>query len=196
MRTIATIVTVVTASLLLWSCGNNPQKPIISEVPIKTEVLGLKLCEKSSENAIKKTIGKVTDAYILTQHQKIGTASAIRAVPMTMDISYGGLSWNYVDVGLNQDNKIALVSLMASYESIDRAKEQFDSACQVFTQKYGPGNIYKEEHRAFWTDNINGVELSYEESSTVSGEDRCFCTLRYLNKKLYEAITESNVPDV
>lgn len=196
MKSVVSIVTIMTASLLLWACGNNPQKQDISEVPIKTEVLGLKLCEKSSENAIKKAIGKTTDAYILTQRQKIGTALAIRAVPVTMDISYGGLSWNYVDVGLNQDNEIALVSLMASYESIDRAKEQFDAACQVFTQKYGEGNVYKEEKRVFWTDNINGIEISYEESSTVSGEDRCFCTLRYLNKELYEAISESNVPDV
>lgn len=113
-----------------------------------------------------------------------------------MEISYGGLSWTYVDVALNQDKKIVLVSLAASYESIERAKEQFVAACQVFTQKYGQGNVYKEEQRTFWTDNINGVELSYEESSTINGDDRCFCTLRYMNKDLFEAVQEENTPDV
>lgn len=196
MKSIASIATIITASLILWACGNNTPKPFISEVPIKTEVLGLKLCEKSSENVIKKAIGKATDAYVITQSQKLGTASVIRVIPLAMEISFGGLSWTYVDVALNQDKKIVLVSLAASYESIERAKEQFVAACQVFTQKYGQGNVYKEEQRAFWTDNINGVELSYEESSTINGDDRCFCTLRYMNKDLFEAVQEENTPDV
>ncbi len=196
MRYITSFATIITASLFMWACGSIPQKQIVSEVPIKTEVLGLKLCDKSSEKAIMKAIGKETNAYVVTQSQKIGTASAIRAFPLTMEISYGGLSWNYVDVGLNQDNMIALISLTASYESVDRAKEHFDAACQVFTNKYGKGNLYKEDHRAFWTDNINGVELYYEESSTVNGDDRCFCTLRYLNKELFEFVEKDNIPDV
>ena len=78
MKSIASIATIITASLILWACGNNTPKPFISEVPIKTEVLGLKLCEKSSENVIKKAIGKATDAYVITQSQKLGTASVIR----------------------------------------------------------------------------------------------------------------------
>lgn len=196
MKDIASIAAIMTATLLLWACGNNPTKQVVSEVPIKTEVLSLKLCEKSSERAIKKAIAKETDAYVLTQNQKYGIANVVRVVPISLEIAYGGLSWHYVDVALNQDNQIVQISIAASYESIDRAKEQFDAACPVFTQKYGKGNFYKDELKAFWTDNINGIELSYEESSSISGDDRCFCTLRYLNKDLYEALEKANTPDV
>lgn len=194
MKTATSIVTVMAASVMLWACGINPQRTIVLDVPIKTEVLGLKLCEKSSENAIKKAIGRTTDAYILTQHQKIGTALVIRALPSTLDITYGSLSWNFIDIALNQEKKVAIISLSASYMSIDRARDQFEAACQIFTQKYGKGNI--EEMSAFWTDEINRIELFYEEGSAINGEDRCFCTLRYLNQDLYETIAESNTQDV
>lgn len=196
MKSIASIVSIMTASLLLWACGNNTPKRIVSEVPIKTEVLGLKLGDVSSEKAVEKALTKATGKYVLTESQKNGIATVVRAIPTSLEIAYGGLSWHYVDVTLDKDKKIAQIAIVASFENIDRAKEQFNAAGQVFTQKYGQGNLNKEAQNAFWTDDTNSVGLTYMESSALNGEDRSFCTLYYVSRDLYNALEEANVPDV
>ena len=196
MKSIASIVTIMTASSLLWACGNNTPKRIVSEVPIKTEVLGLKLGDVSSEKAVEKALAKATGKYVLTESQKNGIATVVRAIPTSFEIAYGGLSWHYVDVTLDKEKKIAQISIVASFENIERAKEQFNAAGQVFTQKYGQGNINQEAQNAFWTDDTNSVGLSYMESSAINGEDRSFCTLYYVSRELYTALAEANIPDV
>ena len=196
MKSIASIVTIMTASLLLWACGNNTPKRIVSEVPIKTEVLGLKLGDVSSEKAVEKALAKATGKYVLTESQKNGIATVVRAIPTSLEIAYGGLSWHYVDVTLDKEKKIAQIAIVASFENIERAKEQFNAAGQVFTQKYGQGNINQEAQNAFWTDDTNSVGLSYMESSAINGEDRSFCTLYYVSRELYTALEEANIPDV
>ena len=196
MKSIASIVTIMTASLLLWACGNNTPKRIVSEVPIKTEVLGLKLGDVSSEKAVEKALAKATGKYVLTESQKNGIATVVRAIPTSLEIAYGGLSWHYVDVTLDKEKKIAQIAIVASFENSERAKEQFNAAGQVFTQKYGQGNINQEAQNAFWTDDTNSVGLSYMESSAINGEDRSFCTLYYVNRDLYNALEEANIPDV
>ena len=196
MKSIASIVTIMTASLLLWACGNNTPKRIVSEVPIKTEVLGLKLGDVSSEKAVEKALAKATGKYVLTESQKNGIATVVRAIPTSLEIAYGGLSWHYVDVTLDKEKKITQIAIVASFENIERAKEQFNTAGQVFTQKYGQGNINQEAQNAFWTDDTNSVGLSYMESSAINGEDRSFCTLYYVNRDLYNALEEANIPDV
>ena len=196
MKSIASIVTIMTTSLLLWACGNNTPKRIVSEVPIKTEVLGLKLGDVSSEKAVEKALAKATGKYVLTESQKNGIATVVRAIPTSFEIAYGGLSWHYVDVTLDKEKKIAQISIVASFENIERAKEQFNAAGRVFTQKYGQGNINQEAQNAFWTDDTNSVGLSYMESSAINGEDRSFCTLYYVSRDLYKALEEANIPDV
>ena len=196
MKSIASIVTIMTASLLLWACGNNTPKRIVSEVPIKTEVLGLKLGDVSSEKAVEKALAKATGKYVLTESQKNGIATVVRAIPTSLEIAYGGLSWHYVDVTLDKEKKIAQIAIVASFENIERAKEQFNTAGRVFTQKYGQGNINQEAQNAFWTDDTNSVGLSYMESSAINGEDRSFCTLYYVSRDLYKALEEANIPDV
>ena len=196
MKSVASIVTIMTASCLLWACGNNTPKRIVSEVPIKTEVLGLKLGDVSSEKAVEKALTKATGKYVLTESQKNGIATVVRAIPTSLEIAYGGLSWHYVDVTLDKEKKIAQIAIVASFENIERAKEQFNTAGQVFTQKYGQGNVNQEAQNAFWTDDTNSVGLTYMESSALNGEDRSFCTLYYVNRELYTALEEANIPDV
>ena len=196
MKNIASIVSIISASLLLWACGDNTPKRIVSEVPIKTEVLGLKLGDASSEKAVEKALTKATGKYVLTESQKNGIATVVRAIPTSLEIAYGGLSWHYVDVTLDKDKKIAQIAIVASFENIERAKEQFNAAGQVFTQKYGQGNVNQEAQNAFWTDDTNSVGLTYMESSALNGEDRSFCTLYYVSRDLYNALEEANVPDV
>ena len=197
MTKITSITALMTACLVLWACGNNnTPKRIVSTVPIKTEVFGLKLGNVSSEKAVEKALTKATGKYVLAESQKYGVATVVRAIPSSLEISYGGLSWHYIDVTLNQDKKIVQISIVASYENINRAKEQFNAAGQVFTQKYGPGKVNKEAQNAFWTDDTNSVGLSYMETSAISGEDRSFCTLYYINRELSDALEKANIPDV
>ena len=196
MKSIASIMSIMTASLLLWACGNNTPKRIVSEVPIKTEVLGLKLGDVSSEDAVATALTKATGKYVLTESQKNGIATVVRAIPTSLEISHGGLSWHYVDVTLDKEKKIAQISIVASFENIERAKEQYNAAGQVFTQKYGQGNISQETQNTFWTDDTNFVGLSYMESSAINGEDRSFCTLYYVSRELYTSLEEANIPDV
>ena len=196
MKSIASIMSIMTASLLLWACGNNTPKRIVSEVPIKTEVLGLKLGDVSSEDAVETALTKATGKYVLTESQKNGIATVVRAIPTSLEISYVGLSWHYVDVTLDKEKKIAQISIVASFANIERAKEQYNAAVQVFTQKYGQGNIDQEAQNAFWTDDTNSVGLSYMESSAINGEDRSFCTLYYVSRELYTSLEEANIPDV
>ena len=196
MKRLASIITFLATSILVWSCGNNTPKRIVSEVPIKTEVLGLKLSDVSSERAIEKAITKSTDKTVLTDSEKNGVGTNVRVFPVSLDLNYGGLSWHYVDVTLNEDKKIVSISIVASYENIERAKEQFNAATQVFTQKYGKGNMNEEYQYVFWTDDTNSVGLTYVESSALNGNDRSFCTLYYVNRELSDALEKANTPDV
>ena len=196
MKSISSIITVLAASILVWSCGDNTPKRIVSETPIKTDVLGLKLCDESSERAIKNAITKISDRSVQAESKKYGVGTGVRAMPVSLELRYGGLSWTYVDVILNEDKKIVSISMVASYESIERAKDQFDAAIKVFTQKYGIGNYNDDHQNVYWTDDINSVGLTYEESSAINGNDRSFCTLYYVNIELATALEIANTPDV
>ena len=200
MKRLTLISIILPAILLFGSCGQTPQKRIVSETPIKTEVLGLKLCSVTSESKVEKALTKATDKTFLTTPEKAGTYMVVRAIPLTFGgfdpFQYGGLSWHYVDVTLNESKQIVQICLTASYENIERAKEQFAAAVGLFTQKYGKGNMDAESQNAFWTDNTNSVGLSYVESSAVNGNDRSFCTLYYINIELWDALEEANLPDV
>jgi len=158
------------------------------------------LCDVTSESKVEKALTKATDKTFLTTQEKSGSSSVVRAIPLTIGgfdpFSYGGLSWHYVDITLNESNQIVQICLTASYENLERAKEQYSAAIGVFTQKYGKGNINEEYQNAFWTDDTNSVGLSYIESSAVNGNDRSFCTLYYVNIELWEALEEANMPDV
>lgn len=196
MKKIASVLTILVASILIWSCSNNASKRIVSEVPIKTEVLGLKLCDVSSEGAIEWAITRFADKEVLVDVEKVGVGVIVRVIPIPSLLRYGGFPWSYVDVILNEDRKIVSISIVASYENIERAKEQFDAASQVFTQKYGKGNFTKDNQAVLWTDETNSIGLTYEESSDINGNDRSFCTLYYVNIELSDALNKANTPDV
>lgn len=196
MRRLISFAFILSAFIVLSSCSNGVQKRIVSDTPIKTEVMGLKLCDVSNEKTIENAISKEVGKNVMGESYKNGVGTVVRVFPVSLDINYGGLSWHYVDVSLNEDRKIVQIKLVGSYESIERAKEQFETATQIFTQKYGVGNNNEEYQLKFWTDNTNSVGLSYEESSSINGSDRCFCSLYYVNIELADALDKANTPDV
>lgn len=180
--------------ILTSSCGSTGPKRIVSETPIKTTVLGLPLCSRASESSIRTAISKETNLYVYSEKKLYDGGPIVRIAP-TSYFNYGGLAWHYIDVNLSKDNLIVAVAISASYESIEMAKKQFLDATQIFTRKYGSGN-HKGEQIVFWTDNTNSVGLSYEESSTIAGDTRSFCTLYYVNVALSDEWDKNNVPDV
>lgn len=196
MKRLSLLAISITALFFLFSCKSNTPKRVVSEVPIKTEVLGLKLCDKTNEDIVEETLEDATDNLMMTDTQKNGTGMVVRAVPASMSFKYGGLAWNYVDVSLNESMQIVSISLVGSYESIENAKVQFDAARQIFAQKYGKGNDNAQYQIIFWTDNTNSVGLNYMESSAINGNDRSFCTLYYVNRALSDAFDKANTPDI
>ena len=117
-----------------------------------------------------------------------------RNFPTELSFNYGGLFWSYIDVSVTKDSEVYVLSLVGSYESEESAKQQYDSAVAIFTQKYGKGNV--RENNTFWTDNVNSVGLIYYKSSTINGSDRSFCELAYANRGLLEKVAAENQPDI
>lgn len=182
--------------ILVIACGDKVPKRIITDIPIKTEILGMKLCAISSAHEVERVISKASDTYVWSENQKMDSGFVVRVFATMLPISYGGFSWHCVDVCLNESNKIVSITLSASYESIDIAKEHFDAAEKIFTQKYGKGNLDEKNHSHLWTDEINFVGLQYTESATIGGDNRCFCILQYANNELFKDLQRANTPDV
>lgn len=194
MKTHAVLAIAFCAVLFLPSCKGVTKQRIVSETPIKTEVLGLKLGDVSSEKAIEKSVSKEIAKQVYTESEKYGTGTIVRAFPLFLDLTYGGQSWHYVDVWLDENRKIVEIRITASFESVERAKDHFDTATLIFTQKYGKPN--EKQQNVFWTDNTNSVGLLYHESSAINGDDRSFCELYYVNRELIDAFEKANTPDV
>lgn len=176
----------------LISC--NQSKKIVTDIPIKTDILGVKLCEEMSISDVRYALMDHTDQYFETTTQKNGNVEIYRNFPTELNFNYGGLSWSYIDVSVTKDSEVYVLSLVGSYESEESAKQQYDSAVAIFTQKYGKGNV--SENNTFWTDNVNSVGLIYYKSSAIDGSDRSFCELAYANRGLLEKVAAENQPDI
>lgn len=179
---------------LLTSC-NMQQKRIVSETPVKSNILGVELCTETTADEIVSAITEETGKFFLPQIEEVGTGTVVRLITLTMDIYYGGASWSYIDVFLDEDSKVICIRLNASFESIDRAKEHFAVMKSILKQTYGKGNEV-DENIAFWTDDTNSVRISYEESNAINGNDRSFCYMDYINIELFNEYEQANVPDV
>ena len=179
---------------LLVSC-NMQQKRIVSETSIKSNIMGVELSAETTADEIVSTISEETGKFFFPQIEEVGTGTVVRLITLTMDIYYGGASWSYIDVFLDENSKVICIRLNASFESIDRAKDHFTMMKSTLKQTYGKGNEV-DENIAFWTDDTNSVRISYEESNAINGNDRSFCYMDYINIELFNEYEQANVPDV
>lgn len=184
------------AVMFTASCKPNKPSRIVSEQAVKTDVFGLKLCEKTDENKVEKALEKAFNDYVLTDSQSNQNGKTIRAVPSSLSFSYGGMSWTYVDIILDGEKNIVSIELTASYESVENAKRQYEQAVATFVQKYGKGNVHPEGQLTFWTDDVNSVGVAYQESAAIGGGDRSFCTLYYVNIALGDRLDSLNASDI
>lgn len=199
MKRLIKIAFAILLSVLLCSCKGNNHKRIVSEIPIKTELLGLKLGDKVKEATLKRALTKATNKEYYVQSETNGKAHILRAIPFKQygdGILYGSMSWHYIDIQTNVDDQIVQICLVSSYESVERAEMHYDKAVNILSMKYGEGNVMNDNTLTFWTDESNSVGTYFEESSTIRGEDRSFCFLYYVNIELADAAEQENVPDV
>lgn len=174
--------------VLVSSCLNQ-QKEIVSSKPIQTDILDLKLGEKMTETEIIDAVSSQIGTQLIPQNESYGEATVMRLLPISLSFQFGGYSWTYVDVFLDKNSEISRIDLTMSTESIEAAKLQFNNVKNSLTNKYGKGN--DEDEAAYWTDNINLVAVYAEESSTITGIERSFCTLSYTNIEREEALEET-----
>ena len=197
-RHLTLVITSVFMLGLLSSCGDGTPERVVSETPIKTEILGLKLCSASNGEAIKKAISKATDKDFYYNSEKDGSSTRFRLSPRYDNhFSYGGVTWHYMDVYVNKEGIIAAIELTASLESQEQAQNLYDKMSKVLFQKYGVNNksSIPEGRRAFWTDDKNSIGLVCYKGMTVDGRNRYFCSMYYVNRDLYGKI-ESAMQDV
>lgn len=184
------------SALSAIACGNNQQpKRIVSETPVKTNVLGIELGAKVSAEQVKQSLKKATDKTFSTHIEKIDDVeSCIRAIPAYDNyFIFANMSWHYADIRLNQNNLVYEIELTSSFESVEQAKEMFEAVKAIYDNKYGKGN--EEGQWKFWTDDTNSVGISYEKSSAINGNDRSFCHLYYTNISLINALQAAKQPD-
>ena len=184
MKAFFQAVIISTASLLLVSCANQSPSQIVSSIPIKDEIMGLKLGEKSSERDIKGKITKATDKSFVTYEEKQGSGRGIRAMATGFDFNFGGHSWSYADFNLNEESLLCAISFIHSYENVERAKEQYEELVETLSQKYGRYNRNDESGTRF------------EESSAINGNDRSFCYLYYVDNTLIEQVKDDATDDL
>ena len=180
------------AILCLTSCNQSSRK--VSSIPIKTEILGIELCKKITHGEVEDALMDKTEQDFLVTPQKNGNVEVYRSIPFGLNFNYGGLSWSYVDVGVTKNLEVYVINIVGSYESEASAKQQYDAAVAIFTQKYGEGNV--SENNTFWTDDVNSVGLTYYTSSALNGSDRSFCELYYVNRALADQVQAENQPDI
>ena len=179
--------------LIVSSCNQTGR--IVSDTPIKTNILGIELCKKMTSNEVTEVLMNNAGQFFATMPHKTGTTEVYRSIPKEMHFRYGGLSWSYIDVCVTSEKEVHTIYLVGSYESIENAKQQYNSAVELFTQKYGKGNSGMSNNM-FWTDDVNSVGLLYEATSSIDGSDRSFCYLYYTNIALRDKAEQENQPDI
>lgn len=180
--------------VLFSSCGNGTPKRILSETPIKTEVLGLKLCSVSNGEAVRRAVSKATDKDFGCTSEKVGTHSRYCLDrPFGQEFFYGGESWHHINVFISKEGRIAGLQFNTSYGRQAQVQKQYERLCQALSKKYGEGNKNnKQAHKnMLWTDNINTVGVTMTRVTSESGVRCAYCTLYYLNIELYEKVLES-----
>lgn len=195
------LTTFLVAFILLFvtvGCNQNQKAPtrIVSQQAVKTDILGLTLCDKTNEKKVEKALQNAIDEYIITDSQKAQTCKLIRAIPSSLSFFYAGCAWTYVDVTLDGDDNITAIGLTASYENIENAKRQYEQIVSTFEQKYGKGNVHPEGQLTFWTDDVNSVGVYYQESASIDGSDRSFCSLYYTNIALSDKLDAQYMSDI
>lgn len=185
--------TIIFAIAIFVAC--NPNKRIVSTVPIKTKVLGVELCKQMTEDEIVDILEENSNISFLdyTEHENASTY-IFGSYSEYHSIEYGGLVWDYVIISTSEESNVFSIQLQSVFESIETAKQQYDITTNLFSQKYGKFNSF--EQGAFWTDDTNSVRVYYYKGKAMDGTDRYYCILDYVNIDIKDRIEADNQSDI
>lgn len=176
------------------SCNSVQQKINVSEIPIKTNILDVSLCEKVDIDCTGTRWTEpmfLTGGIVFTPSWEQVTPNIVQydCFPMTKDHYYcGGFKWTYLSIGTINDKTVFSISLIGTYKTKEEAKTQYEKIIEKLTEIYGKSN--SRQNGAMWTDMINYIYLSYFESINGDGDMRGFCELRYRNISLEEQMSK------
>ena len=117
--------TIIVAIFSLISC-NQPRK-IVTDVPIKANILGVELCEKMTFNEVQNALYDNCDNYVYfyTETCKVGNVEVYSFIETVSDsFIFGGLSWLQFDTCISKNFGVYKVRLVGSFESLEGAKKQ------------------------------------------------------------------------
>ena len=130
------VFTIISAIAILVACNQN--KRIISDIPIKTEVLGIELCKQMTRHEVYEIIDENTGIPLWGDdfELKNSTDYVFHSSSEYYDIDYGGLAWDYVIISTSEESNVFSIQLQSVFESIETAKQQYDSTVNTFSKKY------------------------------------------------------------
>ena len=73
---------------------------------------------------------------------KTGNSEVYRSFPLDLNFAYGSLSWSYIDVYVTSEKEVHTIYLVASYESIENAKQQFTVWVSVWVNAPGAVTVF------------------------------------------------------
>lgn len=179
-------------SICFASC-NSEKKINVSEVPIKTNILGIEMEQKMDIDCshtlwVPPTF--TTGGILFTPKFEQISPNIVGYIcwPTTKDHYYcGGFKWSYLTIcTINQT--VYDITLTGSYSTIEEAKTQYNNVLKTLSGIYGKGNINQD--KAMWTDMINYIALYYCEDRTKNDNIRGFCELRYRNIELEKKVVK------
>ena len=174
-------------SVCFASC-NSEKKIIVSEVPIKTNVIGIEMGQKVDIDCTHTGWIEpifVAGGLVFTPSFEQITPNIVSYMcwPKLKDYYYyGGFRWSYLTLVTVKNNIVFDITLACSYGTIEEAKTQYGNVLQKLSEIYGKGNII--QNGTMWTDMVNYITLNYCEDKAENGSIRGFCELRYRNIEL------------
>jgi hypothetical protein len=185
--------TIIFAIAIFVAC--NPNKRIVSTVPIKTNVLGIELCKQMTEDEIVDILEENSNSSLWDVIKlKNRTSHIFESSSEYHSIEYGGLMWDYICIDTSEEFKVCGIQLQSAFESIETAKRQYDSAIKTFSQKYGNGNSF--ERGIFWTDDTNTVAVELMKGKGSYGAEGYYCILTYRNNAAANEIITKEQSDI
>ena len=178
-------------SVCFASC-NSEKKINVSEVPIKTNVLGVEMGQKVDIDCTYNLWIEpmfLTGGLVFTPSFEQITPNIVLYMcqPKGDDhYYYGGIKWSYLTIGTIKNKIVFDITLTGSYDTIEEAKTQYENVLERLSQIYGKGNIV--QNGTMWTDMVNFILLNYNENKAQNGSIRGFCELRYRNIELEKEV--------
>jgi len=195
MRKTLILMSVLTV-LLFASC--NGDKTVKTNVPIPTEFAGFVLKGCYTKQECEKAFEKYIETIAIVDENNYGTGKIYNLVPLSFlsreTFSFGGYNWTYLRLFVNDKDMLTGMQFTFTADEFEPITDQYMSLKEALSDKYGRAREAKDKDKSRycrWTDGKTLLVLSVEESTTVDGETKSFCTLNYYDWELQSDLENS-----